>query len=124
MNERSQRRYGGLHGFTIIELIIAIIVVAILSSVALVGVAGMTHKSSTTACAASADAATVAASAYYTKHGTYPSGWADLTDSTPPLYTLRGDVAVSADAPNELEGKGWTLTLNGGGGAVTTFACS
>ena len=44
-------------GFTLIEILIAIVLVGILSAVAVVGISNLVSKGSTSACAASADAA-------------------------------------------------------------------
>jgi len=111
-------------GFTLIELIIAITVVGILSGVALVGIAGLTENASTHACAMSADAATTASAAYYARTNSYATRWTDMTASTPPVFELHHDVTVNAANPKELDGKGWTLTIAGGGVTRPTFGCA
>src|SRR6185437_2728418 len=97
--------------------------VGILSGVALVGIAGLTENASTHACATSADAATTASAAYYAKTGAYATRWSDLTGTTPPVFEVQHDVAINAAAPKELDGKGWKLTIAGGGTTPPTFEC-
>ena len=122
MNGRRDRRE--MFGFTLIELIIAITVVGILSGVALVGIAGLTDTASTHACAASTDAAITSSSIFFTNKGTYPTRWSEMTTTDPPVFVLHENVTINPTKPKELDGKGWTLTIAGGGATPPTFGCA
>jgi prepilin-type N-terminal cleavage/methylation domain-containing protein len=124
------RRHDG-DGFTLIEILIAIVLVGILSAVAVVGISNLVSRGSASACAASADASAVASAEYLTSYGTYPATFGALTTATgsgatalpasltlPPGVTATGLVAVPA-------GGGWTLTMTAGTATATpTFVCS
>jgi prepilin-type N-terminal cleavage/methylation domain-containing protein len=111
-------------GFTLIEILIAIVVVGILSSVALVGIAGLTNTARKGACAASADAAKTASDAYYANNNRrFPTRWSNMTTATPPIYILANGVTINGGIPTELDGKGWKLTMTGGGTTEAAFTC-
>jgi prepilin-type N-terminal cleavage/methylation domain-containing protein len=112
-------------GFTLTELIFAVVVVGILSAVAVVGIAGLTHKASTSVCTTSAQAATIASVAYYSDtHGIYPTRWSNLTTASPPVFLLAHGVTINTGVPTELDGDGWKLVMTGGGTTEPNFACS
>ena len=118
-------------GFTLIELLIAIVVVGILTAVAIVGIAGLTSKGSSSACAATADAAKAASAVFYANSPTsqYPTDFAGMTTpgSGPALFELPAS-GVTPNPPGAgvtvLTGKGWTLTLSGGGANEAVFTCT
>jgi len=88
--------------------------------------AGNTNRVSTeNACRASADAARSASAVYFADNGgSYPAQWSDLTASNPPMFALAANVAINATNPKELDGRGWKLTLAGGGTSEAVFTCS
>ena len=59
-------------GFTLIEILIAIVLVGILSAVAVVGVSNLVSKGSKSACGASADGAKAASQVYPRQQPRYP----------------------------------------------------
>jgi prepilin-type N-terminal cleavage/methylation domain-containing protein len=108
-------------GFTLPEVLVAIVVVGILAAVAVVGIAGVTNSGRTTACAASADAARTASVAYYTNtRGTFPTRWSNMTTAVPPVYELANGVTINRRRRRELDGQGWKLTMTGGGTTENT----
>ena len=60
-------------GFTLIEILIAIVLVGILSAVAVVGISNLVSKGSKSACGASADAAKAASQVYPRQQRGYPT---------------------------------------------------
>jgi hypothetical protein len=83
-------------------------------------------KGASAACAASKDAATEAALAYYsTTDGKYPQTFDDL--ATPPSGQSVFDVSsATVTSPTTLKGRdGWTLTMHTGATVTdrTTFDC-
>jgi prepilin-type N-terminal cleavage/methylation domain-containing protein len=107
-------------GFTLVEILIAIVMVGILAAVVIVGISSLTSKGNSTACTASRDAAISGATVHYTNTSAYPTTIEAMT--TAGELTLPAGVTVSgATATNGT----WTLTLTPGtGSAAPTFACS
>jgi prepilin-type N-terminal cleavage/methylation domain-containing protein len=105
----------GEAGFTLTEMLVAIVVVGVLTAVAIVGVAGLTHKGADAACLTSQDAATAATLTYYSNTaGYYPQSFTDLT-SPPSGKPLLDATAATITSPTTLRGKdGWTLTMHPG----------
>jgi prepilin-type N-terminal cleavage/methylation domain-containing protein len=109
-------------GFTLVELLLALVVLGILTAVAIVGIKGLTGTSAGSACDATMDSAEAASAAYYTRWHTYPQRFSDLTN--PPSRPLL-DTQALVTAPNTLRGNGgWTLTLQPGSTTTdrTTFS--
>ena len=117
---------GAEDGFTLVELLVAIVVVGVLAAVAVLGVAGLTNRGGTGACAASADAAQAASVVYYTNtNGTFPTRWSNMTSTVPPVYELSNGVTINRRRRGrELDGPGWKLIMAGGGTTQPTFTCS
>jgi prepilin-type N-terminal cleavage/methylation domain-containing protein len=118
----SRRQAGGRDdGFTLVEIVIAIVLVGILSAVAVVGIGSLTSKGNTSACQASLDAAKAAVVVHLASNGSYPATLTAMTTGTSPAYTLPSGVTV---APSGLSttGANWTLTMTPG--QPPTFACS
>jgi hypothetical protein len=77
------------------------------------------------ACNASASAANSAASLYYaTSGGAYPVKWSDLTAAKPPLFPLATGAVINVGIPTELDGRGWKMSMTGGGTTAPMFTCS
>lgn len=108
-------------GFTLVEIVIAIVLVGILSAVAVVGIGSLTSKGNSSACQASLDAAKAAVVVHLASAGSYPATLTAMTTGASPAYTLPTGVTV---APSGLSttGANWTLTMTPG--QPPTFACS
>ena len=108
-------------GFTLIEILIAIVLIGILSAVAVVGISSLVSKGSTSACGASKDAATAASAVWFANNGnTYPTTFTQLTTS-PAAFTPPSGATVAAQTVTN----GWVLTMSGGTATVApTFVCS
>lgn len=111
-------------GFTLIEILIAIVLVGILSAVVVIGVSSLTESGEESACTASLDAAKAAAVVHYANTGGYPGTFTDMTKTDPAELTLPSDASVSSDGL-QVSANGWTLTMSPGKGAAQpTFSCS
>jgi len=123
MQEQEQQQ-GREQGFTLIELLVAIVVVGILTAVAIVGIAGLTAKGGQSACKASQDAASAAASVFYANSPTnqWPTSFTDMINSTPqPDLTIPSDVTNNGSSLAAKNGS-WTLSIAGGGATQPTFS--
>jgi len=128
-HERSSGRRD--RGFTLVEILIAIVLVGILSAVVVVGVSNLTDKGSASACSASMDAAKTGSIVYFTSTAAYPTTLLQMTSLDPAALTLPSDVTlntavVGGNAVGTIAtGQGWSLTLTPGAtGKAPTFACS
>ncbi len=118
-------------GFTLIEILIAIVLVGILSAVAVVGISNLVSKGSKSACSASGDAAKAASAVYFASYGTYPVNFPALTTATgsgatliPAAFTLPTGVTAPALVAAPTAG-GWTLTMTAGTATTApTFVCN
>ncbi len=122
--------HGTDKGFTLIEILIAIVLVGVLSAVAVVGIGNLVSKGSTSACQASADGAKAASAVYFASSSRYPANFLELTASGTggaPL-TLPSGVTPSPVLATTLavsSGTAWTLTMTPGtSGSAPTFACT
>lgn len=117
-------------GFTLVEILIAIVLVGVLSAVVVVGISSLTKQGSASACTASLDAAKAGTVVYYASHqNTYPLSFTELTTGTstlPAALTLSSGVMInSTDNRKIAQGTSWILTMtNGVNGAAPTFSCS
>ncbi|CAB4885574.1 unannotated protein [freshwater metagenome] len=107
------------NGFTLIEVLIAIVVVGILSAVVIIGISSLTNKGSGSACQASADAAKAAATVHYANTGAYPASLNAMTVTSPKELELPTGVTAPV---NSTTGATWTLTMTPG--SPPTFACT
>ena len=119
------------HGFTLIEVLVAIVLVGILSAVAVVGITNLTSKGSAAACAHSADAARAGSIVYFTATLAYPTTLLQMTTLTPPALTLPSGVTLNSAAVGSIPAgsiataSNWTLTISPGtAGGAPTFTCS
>lgn len=106
-------------GFTLVEILIAIVLVGILSAVVVVGVGSLTDQGEESACKASLDAAKAGAVVYFAQNAAYAASFTTMISDG--ALTVPDDVTAAATT---LTGQGWTLTLTGDGTAAPTFACS
>jgi prepilin-type N-terminal cleavage/methylation domain-containing protein len=135
------RRRHDDEGFTLIEILIAIVLIGILSAVAVVGISNLVSKGGTSACGATKDAATAASAVYFTSQtiNTYPPTLLAL--STSGAFTLPSGVTVNTVATSltvapiapvaaaigmQTSGASWFLTMTSPGTATTppVFACN
>ena len=79
------------------------------------------RASSLNACFATRDAARAAEAIVYANTSRYPTTFAEMTMSNPPVLVPPDGVSVTAD---QLEGEGWTLTMSGGGATAPRFTCA
>src|SRR4051794_15373684 len=117
-------------GFTLVEILIAIVLVGVLSAVVVVGISSLTSKGSAAACTASLDAARTGSTAYYASNAAYPTTLVEMTSATPPSLNLPGGVTLNSVAAGAnpagtvATGSGWTLTMVAGtNGNPPTFSC-
>jgi prepilin-type N-terminal cleavage/methylation domain-containing protein len=111
-------------GFTLVEIVIAIVLVGILSAVAVVGIGSLTSKGSEAACSASLDAAKAGSVVYLASNAAYPTTLLQMTSSSPPALTLPSGVTPNP-AGTTATGSGWTLTMTpGSGGGAPQFSCT
>ena len=106
-------------GFTMVEILIAIVLVGILSAVVVVGVGSLTDQGSASACTVSADASKAGAMVYYAQNSAYPTTFPQMVSAE--TLEAPSDVTVAAST---LTAQGWTLTIAGGGSTKPTFTCS
>ncbi|MBK5331807.1 MAG: type II secretion system protein [Ilumatobacteraceae bacterium] len=125
-------------GFTLIEILIAIVLVGILSAVAVVGISNLVSKGSTSACNASLDAAKAGSAVYLAELSTYPPTLALLANGTYltlPTGITTNAAAVVAAPPHPAAAIGmqtagvgvtWRLTMLTAGTATQapTFGCT
>jgi prepilin-type N-terminal cleavage/methylation domain-containing protein len=125
-------------GFTLIEILIAIVLVGILSAVAVVGISNLVSKGSKSSCGASKDSATAASAVYFASvtpnaypttftlmisNGalSLPSGVSVNTSAVSPVGALPAGAPIGTQASS---GTSWYLTMTGGGGATAPiFDC-
>jgi prepilin-type N-terminal cleavage/methylation domain-containing protein len=111
-------------GFTLIEILLAIVLVGILAAVAVVGISNLVSKGGKSACQASADSAKAASSVYFASNNTYPATFTQLTTagSTGAPYTLPTGTDVDSTGLVATNGTNWVLTMTAG--TPPTFACT
>jgi len=108
-------------GFTLVEVLIAVVLVGILSAVAVVGLAGVTKTGNKSACSTTVEAAKAAAATYYANTGAYPktSGAApigfDALMAPPAVLSLPSGVSATANVMKP-SNSSWSVTMTGGGG--------
>jgi prepilin-type N-terminal cleavage/methylation domain-containing protein len=107
-------------GFTLVEIVVAIVLVAILSAVVVVGVSTLTDEGADAACTASQDAAKAAALVHWSATATQPATFDDLVASG--ALELADGVTVH-DSGVVLLADGWSLRIRTStDGAVFTCA--
>jgi prepilin-type N-terminal cleavage/methylation domain-containing protein len=124
-------------GFTLVEILIAIVLVGILSAVAVVGISNLVSKGTKSACSASLDAAKAGSQVYFAEKGTYPTTLALVADGTymtlPSGVLVNTAAVVSPTAPQpaapigmQASGAGWFLTMTTAGTTTVApvFSCA
>jgi prepilin-type N-terminal cleavage/methylation domain-containing protein len=125
-------------GFTLIEILIAIVLVGILSAVAVVGISNLVSKGSSSACNASLDAAKAGSAVYLTDNTQYPATLTALANGvylTLPTGITVNAAIVAASPPHpgaaigmQTSGVGvsWRLTMLTAGTTTQapTFGCT
>jgi prepilin-type N-terminal cleavage/methylation domain-containing protein len=138
-NNRNSAKRPGDDGFTLIEILIAIVLVGILSAVAVVGISNLVSKGTASACSASRDAAKAASAVYFTSNAnTYPLTFNQLTTvgtggaalTLPSGATINSLASVSPAVPTgiapglQVTSGNWYLTMTVNSGAAPSFSCS
>lgn len=72
-------------------------------------------------CLSTRDAAKAAGAVVYATKGNYPKTFFAMTLGGSPVLVASDDMTVTAHA---ITGKGWTLTMSGGGKTEPTFTCA
>jgi prepilin-type N-terminal cleavage/methylation domain-containing protein len=129
-------------GFTLVEILIAIVLVGILSVVVIVGISNLTSSGSKSACTASLDSAKAGSVAFYASSSPnrYPANFTELTPAANPALVLPSGAAVNTTALSTtgtpvalanaavgmaVVGPSWQLTMTAGAtGVAPTFACT
>ena len=130
-------------GFTLVEILIAIVLVGILSAVVVVGIGSLTNEGAKSACAASADAAKAGAVVYFATQDAYPATLLAMTvptgvapNQSPAALELPTGVLVNSAAitgppavaagMQAASGTTWQLTMTPGATASDkpTFVCT
>lgn len=110
-------------GFTLVEILIAIVLVGILSTVVVVGVGNLTSTGSAAACTASADAANTGVNTYFATNAAYPTSLTQLTSAVPPALVLPSGVSIDASGL-VASSTGWTMAMStDGSGGPPVFLC-
>jgi type IV pilus assembly protein PilA len=123
-------------GFTLIEILIAIVLVGILSAVAVVGISNLVSKGGTSACNATKDSASAAAAVYFTS--VTPNAYPTTLDAmrTNGAWTLPSGVTINsaavtasgsqpaAAANMQATSGSWWMTMSGGGATAPAFSCA
>jgi prepilin-type N-terminal cleavage/methylation domain-containing protein len=108
-------------GFTLVEIVIAIVLVGILSAVAVVGIGSLTGKGNESACRATLDAAKAASVVHLASTNSYPGTLSAMTTGSSPALSLPAGVGLAANGL-ATTGQTWTLTMSPG--QPPTFVCS
>lgn len=110
-------------GFTLVELLVAIVVVGILTATAIIGIAGLTDTAKKATCQTTLDASRAAVVSYYSAQSphVYPADFDVLTAGAQPDLVLQG--GVQHPSPTVISSGGnptkWTITMTPGTGALT-----
>jgi type IV pilus assembly protein PilA len=127
-------------GFTLVEILIAIVLVGILSAVAVVGISNLVSKGATSACSSSADAAKAASTVYFASNNAYPTTLTQMTTAVgavPAALTLPTSVSINSAVSGATalppgvaiglqasSGTSWYMTMTPGtSNGAPTFAC-
>ena len=73
MRDRSIDRVRHDAGFTLVEILIAIVLTGVLGAVVAVGIGRLTDQAADATCTASADAARTAVNTFYVRNSAYPT---------------------------------------------------
>lgn len=109
------------HGFTLVEIVVAIVLVGVLSAVVVVGVAGLTDEASSAGCTASRDAARASAMAYWSAEAAQATTFDDMVATG--LLEVGDGVAVH-ESGRLLLADGWSMRIRAGGGALPILTCT
>jgi prepilin-type N-terminal cleavage/methylation domain-containing protein len=107
-------------GFTLVELIIAVVLVSILAAVAVVGLSGVVKSGNKSACSTTLGSAQSAATTYYANTGAYPTTFDALADAVPSVWTYPANVGHAGKVmyQGSISSPTWSVTMAGGGGST------
>jgi prepilin-type N-terminal cleavage/methylation domain-containing protein len=121
MNGREE--FNEENGFTLVELLVAILVVGILTAVALVGIGGLTDTAKGATCQTTLDASRAAVVSFYSKQSphAYPTSFDAMTAGATPDLVLQGGIQHPTALTLESGGSPtkWTIALNPATGALS-----
>jgi len=110
-------------GFTLVELLLAIVVVGILTAVALVGISGLTDTAKKATCQTTLDASRAAVVSYYSSQNphVYPATFDVMTAGARPHLVLQGGIQHPSALTLSSGGNPtkWTITLDPTTGGLT-----
>jgi hypothetical protein len=100
--------------------------VLVLASVVLAACGGSTLReapraASLAACAITRNSARTAGELVHTTTGSYPATFTALTSGSPPALVPGNDTSIT---DTTIEGKGWILTMSGGGTTPPKLTCA
>jgi len=111
-------------GFTLVELLLAIVVVGILTAVAIVGIGGLTDTAKKATCQTSLDASRSAVAAYYSSQSphAYPATFDVMTGGASPYLKLQGTIQHPTALTISSGGNPtkWTITLDPATGILSS----
>lgn len=122
MSASPRRQHRAEDGFTLVEILVAIVLVGILGSVAVVGIGAVVQRGQTASCQTSKDAATTGLVAHLTSTGGYPASFHDMVNAG--VMSMPNDATIDA-AGITLSTERWRLVFTPGSGASPpAVACS
>ena len=92
-------------GFTLIEILIAIVLIGILSAVAVVGISNLVSKGGSSACTATRDSAIAGSAVYFaSNNNTYPTNFFQLISATGTAPVIPASMTMPAGVEGSLTG--------------------
>ncbi len=111
-------------GFTLVELLLAIVLVGILVAVAVVGINGVRSDASDASCQATLDAVRTAVAVHHANQNphVYPTSFSDMT-ATGELV-LPASISFDPAQPTTIGANGWTIALAADGSGIVNASGS
>jgi prepilin-type N-terminal cleavage/methylation domain-containing protein len=125
MNSYMEKR--SENGFTLVELLVAVVLVGVLAAVAIVGLTGVTKTGNNSACSTTLGSAQAAATTYYANTGAYPKttgpapiGFDALANAVPSVWTYPANVHHAGNVmyQGSSSSPDWSVTMAGGGAST------
>ncbi len=122
MNVRAHPAPSRETGFTLVEVIIAVVLIGVLAGVIILGIGRMTDNAASASCAASADATWTASRSFLVDNARYPTSFVELSvaaGAVPARLVVPPDASVSA---SQIVVGSWTLAMSSS--SPPTFTCT